>query len=292
MTGYTVIGNTAITDIVQQYDRQLIFTQNSAFYSYCEIKTSQTGQAYASFPVYPLNPVKGNYLTGSACTVNGMPVTLCDDGLNIWESTEVESQKNAVCFSDAIKSLILSYAQAGNTTIKLFSDIQSGRLIVSMTRLMYIYDTRRRCWYKLEGITALRFCSGFGRMYIAANDGKIYRLSDTIKDFDAFYTTHYSDFGSCGLKNIKDITLTLKAGEATAGSITAVWTNGGRKQSRSVCFSVSEAINGSVVKVRIPLYIPLADGLTFTFACPSGKDLTLLGYEVATTEKGELPYGL
>lgn len=45
---YTVIGASEITDIVQQYDRQLIFTPDSAYYSYCDVRTDSAGKVYSS----------------------------------------------------------------------------------------------------------------------------------------------------------------------------------------------------------------------------------------------------
>ena len=49
---FRVIGDTAITDIIQQYDRQLIFAQDRAFYSYCDLTTDAMGNAYASIAPY------------------------------------------------------------------------------------------------------------------------------------------------------------------------------------------------------------------------------------------------
>jgi hypothetical protein len=245
-----------------------------------------------SFPVYPLNPVKGSLVYCGGCTADGMPVTLCGDGVNVWESTLVESQKNAVCISGAIKKLLAPYTQSEFSNVKLFCDIPSGRLFVAVGNVTYIYDIRLKCWYRLDGITSSRFVSCFGGVYIASNDKKLYRLTAENNDHTAVYTTHFSDFGSHRLMNVRDIVLTLKAGENTAGSVTAEWNDQGKKRTRTESFSVSSAFNGSVVRLRIPLYIPYADGAAFTFVCPPGKDMTLLGYEVTTNDKGELPYGI
>lgn len=61
---FRVIGDTAITDIIQQYDRQLIFAQDRAFYSYCDLTTDAMGNAYASYPVFALNASKGSLIYG------------------------------------------------------------------------------------------------------------------------------------------------------------------------------------------------------------------------------------
>ena len=110
---YTVIGASEITDIVQQYDRQLIFTPDSAYYSYCDVRTDSAGKVYSSFPVFSLNSSKGNLVTASGCAVNGKPVTMCRDGINIWESTAIENEKNSVCFSAPIADVIRGVQAAG-----------------------------------------------------------------------------------------------------------------------------------------------------------------------------------
>lgn len=288
---YTVVGNTAITDIVQQYDRQLIFTENSAYFSFCEMKTSLSGQLYASFPVYPLNPVKGSFIYGAGCTLAGMPVTLCGDGLNAWEPTEVESQKNAVCFSGAVKSALKPVLRPGSP-LRLFSDIAGGNLLFAFSGVLYIYNIARKSFSKLTGLTALKFCGAHGRVYIVSQNNKIYTLSETPADYDALYATHYTDFGKSGLKNIKSITLIIEAEENCGGALRATWHNGRRQRSKTVPFSVPEDLKDCVVKLQIPLHISLTQGAAFGFSCPAGKRLSLLGYEVAITEKGESPYGI
>ena len=100
---YTVIGDSEITDIISQYDRQLIFTKDRAFYSYCELQTDALGNTYASFPVYNLNGEKGSLLRNVGCIMENDPVTLCADGLNRWTSTTVENERNAKCFSEPVE---------------------------------------------------------------------------------------------------------------------------------------------------------------------------------------------
>ncbi|MFA7100045.1 MAG: hypothetical protein WC143_08230 [Eubacteriales bacterium] len=288
VTSFTEIGASPITDIVQQYDKQLIFTKDSAYFSYCEIKTSLSGQQYASFPVYPLNPAKGNLIYGSGCTMEGLPVTLCHDGLNVWQPGVVESEKNAVCFSSPINAKIKPYAKGGSVSSLLFNNISAGCLYFTAPGNMYVYNYKRKCFFCLSGLNALRMCYAYGNMYIAANDMCIYTLSPDEKGFNASYVTHYSPLGYGGAKTIKEVTLTVEAGEATAGKLRVDYISGNNTSYREQSFSIPASAKGRVVKVRIPVYAPLVHLARFTFSSPSGSLLKILGWEATVLEKGEI----
>ncbi|MBR4799923.1 MAG: hypothetical protein IK047_06675 [Clostridia bacterium] len=159
VNNFTVIGDSAITCIVQQYDRQLIFTKNRAYYSYCELKDDGNGNVRSSFPVFSLNGEKGCLITASGCVIDNKPVTLCGDGINVWESTGVENEKNAVCISGALCETMRYAADSlySGTAPQMF-DFQCRRelyFILGATAYVYKYDTGR--WYALDGFS----CDGF-----------------------------------------------------------------------------------------------------------------------------------
>ncbi|MEG2004020.1 MAG: hypothetical protein RR057_05420, partial [Clostridia bacterium] len=159
---YTSIGNTKITDIVQQYDRQLIFTPDSAFYSYCDIRSDSLGKTYSSFPVFSLHSTKGNLLSGSSCVIDGKPVTFCRDGLNIWEPTNIENEKNAVCFSHAIDNTIREISESNDFSGCVLFDYQSnGECYFAYGGKIYIYNYKLGVWYVYDGINAVSFCDCF-----------------------------------------------------------------------------------------------------------------------------------
>jgi len=120
INAFTVIGNSRINCIVQQYDRQLIFTRDTAYYSYCELKSDSLGNTVSSFPVFSLNSEKGCLIETDGCVINNTPVTLCIDGLNLWESTSVVNEKNARCISMPICDTVatLTPAEAENAYLR------------------------------------------------------------------------------------------------------------------------------------------------------------------------------
>ena len=150
VNGFTIIGNSRINCIVQQYDKQLIFTDREAFYSYCELKTDSLGNVYSSFPVFSLNNGKGCIIETEGCVMNNRPVTLCSDGLNMWESTAVVNEKNAICFSDPIQNSMKEILNSDLSGIKLF-DFQANReLFFIHDKSAYIYNYGNGSWYRYD----------------------------------------------------------------------------------------------------------------------------------------------
>lgn len=147
VNAYTVIGNTPIQCIVQQYDRQLIFTRNEAFYSYSDLRTDALGNVYSSFPVFSLNGSKGCLFETKGCVIDNRPVTLCDDGINLWESTSVLNEKNAVCISQPIRETLFKILKYGLENPKIF-DFQANRELyfVNADRA-YVYNYGNGSWY-------------------------------------------------------------------------------------------------------------------------------------------------
>lgn len=151
VNAFTVIGNSKINCIVQQYDRQLIFTKNEAYYSYSELRDDGLGNVVASFPVFSLNGSKGCLLQTEGCIIDNCPVTLCDDGLNTWESTSVVNERNAVCFSSPINEMINSLSPDEKENIKVF-DFQAKReLYCVIGDNAYIYNYGNGKWYCFNG---------------------------------------------------------------------------------------------------------------------------------------------
>lgn len=173
VNSFTVIGSDAITCIVQQYDRQLIFTERAAFYSYCELKTDALGNVVSSFPVFSLNGGKGCLFETNGCVIDNRPVTLCDDGLNLWESTSVLNEKNAVCFSSPVCE---SVAKADPSDAHLI-DFQSRRELWFISLgLAVIYNYGINAFYIYDGFGGTHFDAFGDRLYYSSGAG-VYSFS-------------------------------------------------------------------------------------------------------------------
>ncbi|MBQ4316731.1 MAG: hypothetical protein IJC20_00640, partial [Clostridia bacterium] len=147
INAFTVIGNSKINCIAQQYDRQLIFTKNEAYYSYCELRDDGVGNIVSSFPVYSLNGNKGCLFETDGCNIDNRPVTLCHDGLNMWESTSVVNEKNAICFSSPIAES-MSKILSGSIDNLIMFDFQANRELYFISGgTAYIYNYGNGTWY-------------------------------------------------------------------------------------------------------------------------------------------------
>ena len=227
-TNYTVIGSSTITDMVQQYDRQLIFTEDRAYYSYCELRNDSLGNYYPSFPVYNLNFEKGNLIKGSSAVIDNTPVTLSDDGLNRWVSTTVQDERNAVCFSAPISNTVKRILETGNAENCCIYDRQStGELYFSTPYGLYIYNYKTSVWYRYDAVNAIQFCEIPGRLYWLDKDGRLYYFSEELtldenKAVTAYWCTPISNFGAKGRKfDLLSVTVDVDNDNGTDLTVTA-----------------------------------------------------------------------
>ncbi|HOJ47665.1 MAG TPA: hypothetical protein PLD48_02190 [Bacillota bacterium] len=218
---FTVIGNTEITDIISQYDRQLIFTKDKAFYSYCELRQDLMGNYYSSFPVYNLNSEKGNLIKGSSCVINNEPVTFCSDGLNRWCSTTVENEKNAVCFSAPIAEAVAGIVRSNNfSDLRLFDFQNNSELIFYHNGKAYIYNYKLGVWYLFKDMFCDFFCVVSGELCFSFGNN-IYKLDESQTDDEDGAVTAYwkSPFVSAGesgrRKDVTELSLTVGTKSST-----------------------------------------------------------------------------
>lgn len=214
---YTVIGDSEITDIISQYDRQLIFTKDRAYYSYCELQTDTLGNVYASFPVYNLNGEKGSLMKNAGCIMNNEPVTLCADGLNKWTSTAVENEKNAVCFSGAIGKTMKDLLAKGDfERFRLYNLRATGELFFLTGSEAFIYNYRIGAWYAYDNFEADFLAECDGTLYFSRGDRILFLDPTSTYDEEgsvhAYWETPYNPFGETGVqKKLTEISLTVRA---------------------------------------------------------------------------------
>ena len=143
--GYTFVGTGApITAMIRHYDRQLIFTEQAAYYSYLEYMTGENGKLVASFPVLPLSDDRGSAAFGQAIPVDNTPCTLTETGIYQWISTNVRDERNAVCISDSIAHALQKEDLSDGI---LFYRKASSELYAVFGRRVYVYHTRMKLFY-------------------------------------------------------------------------------------------------------------------------------------------------
>ena len=235
---YTVVGGSRIMDIVSQYDRQLIFTKDRAYYSYCQLQTDSLGNVYASFPVYNLNGEKGSILANMGCMMDNKPVTLCADGLNKWESTTVENEKNAICFSGAIGETMRRLLAEGKTEkMRLFNLRCTGELFVVCGEEAFVYHYPTGLWYAYDNFRADFLTEHQGHLYLV-RDCSILFLDPT-SSYDeegavkAIWESPYTSLGISGAKKrLTEVSLGIETAGTPVLDVTCKTSAGERTETR------------------------------------------------------------
>ncbi len=199
VNNYTVIGNTAITCIVQQYNRQLIFTKDQAYYSYCELREDQLGNYYSSFPVYNLNSEKGCLIYSGGCVIDNKPVTVCPDGINVWESTNVENECNARVISTPIESLIRGVLPSPlNDSAIMFDHRTMHEFYYIVGDTAFVYNYNNNSWYTFDGLNCSLAAACDTSIYLATGN-RLYRLDEGIttnETGECSWTSNFIDPGN------------------------------------------------------------------------------------------------
>ncbi len=186
---FTVIGaGEKITSILRQYDRQIIFTPNSAYISYAD------GDR---FPVYALSSVKGCKSPRFACLINNRPVSICTDGIYGWSSTALRDERNAVKLSQRIDAAL---AEIDKSLIRSFDREATGEFYIYYSDKIYVYNYLLDVFYYYEGITAKAFAAVGDKLYFA-NDSGLFTMEgtdDNGKEISSVWHSHYNGFSGKG----------------------------------------------------------------------------------------------
>jgi hypothetical protein len=198
------VGEYAITDILTQYDKQIIFTTGdssgaSAWYSHNESYTDpNTGIITTLFPVYPINAKVGNVAFGQTRIITNNPFTIWK-GVYSWESTYVMNEKNAKWISQRIQRDI----DLVDLTKAITWDWDDrGLYFLCVGKKIWVYNYRVDAWYMLELLhEPTCFMTIEQKLYFGTTDGYIMRFDDGIGTFDgeeieAIWDMGYYNFGA------------------------------------------------------------------------------------------------
>jgi len=169
-----------ITDIVTQYDRQIIFTNgNRSFYSYY-----LDVDGVIAFPVFELNETTGNIPFGQAQVLDNDPVSIQTDGLYRWVSVGVKDERNAQNISRRVQKTLNEFTL---TNVKMY-DWQSMReLWISYNETIVVYNYQIDVWYKFvlpHSVQSMIVING--SMVFGDNDGKLNKFDSSERYFGTF----------------------------------------------------------------------------------------------------------
>jgi len=229
----------SVTALIPCFNRLLIFFNDSACFTYAELKADSLGGAYTSFPVYDLHSSKGNLMAGVGCAFENTPVTLCRDGLNKWVSTAIADERSAVVFSQRAYSFITNALYEQNP-IFMYNRKTRSELWVCTQKGTLIYNYGLDCFYMydIKGINSL--CEHENGLWLGMDDGSICLFSEKYSDdngvpITASFETPFCSFGApYKLKSINGAALCFEGGNAVEAELSLIRGNVTEKQDPAV----------------------------------------------------------
>jgi hypothetical protein len=166
-----------ITDIVRQYDRQIIFTSGGeAWYSYYDPITLISGDVVADFPTFPLNQTKGNVAPGQSRLVNNNPFTIFK-GVQEWVATNVRDERNANYISKRVQP---SLDDLDLTTALTVDWEKRWEYWMCFGTEVVIYNYRLDVWYKFQLThTVTSLLIAHDELYFGTNGGQIMKFDES-----------------------------------------------------------------------------------------------------------------
>lgn len=276
-TDYHVF-DSEITDLVPYFNRLMIFFRDSTSYTYAELATDQLGVVYTSFPVYTVSGTKGNRLTGRACSINGVPITFCPDGLNKWVSTAILDERNAECFSEPIFDFAEEYIKNGESDPRpVFNRGLKSELWLCAEDKVMIYNYRTGVFYShaIEGIRSATELDT--ELLLGRDNGGIYLFSEDLEDDDgvpieASITSPFLSFGTPFVaKSLDALDVYTQNGDKTEISFTLTRGNASNSLSPVTLLTADETGKTDGVSRRLRSRLCLKRFMTCSFTLKSSS---------------------
>lgn len=176
---YNLIGSNeyAITDIIRQYDRAIIFTEKDTWYTYYDAITDVNGNTIASFPVYPLNAEKGCEAFGQSQLILNNPFSIYK-GVYEWVSTAVRDERNAVYKSRRVQSSLDTISLKDAIT---FDNEDLGEYWLIYQNKAWIYNYRIDVWFKFEFYDSITSMISINKkVYFGTTSGQIMEVNKSL----------------------------------------------------------------------------------------------------------------
>lgn len=155
----------SVTDLVPQYDRLIIFKEDSTRYSYAQVNPlyeSNKGLNPYIYTSYPLNDSVGNEAFGQVQLVRNNPVSLRSQSVWEWSNTQVKDERNANIVSDRVKELLLDL----DLSTAITHDYQSLKeLWINIGSNVYVWNYGNDTWYVYDNISANWFSEYKNKLY-------------------------------------------------------------------------------------------------------------------------------
>jgi hypothetical protein len=185
--------NTKVMDLAKQYDRLIIFKEDStgwASYEYTDVLGVE-------FPVYPLNDTVGCSVLGTTQLVENNPFTIHNNRLYQFVSTNVRDERNAQYISLRVQPLLDAETMTSAIT---FDNEKFGEFWIILGTEAYIYNYNLDVWYYYVFADTITSICNTDKLTIGTSVGQIMKFDGTLTDnttaIDGYIKTGYLNYGT------------------------------------------------------------------------------------------------
>ena len=201
---FNIVGSAEypITDIVRQYDRQVIFKQNEQWYAYYDAITDSSGATTITFPVFPLNDVKGNVAKKQVRIIQNNPYAVFR-GVQETVGTNVRDERNVTYISKRVQP---DLDDVDLSTAKTTDWEEKWEYWLCVGNTVWIHNYRLDMWYRYYlNDTPTVFFSIDRDLYFGTDAGEIMKVStDYLSDngtvISAKWDMNFYNFGADWLR--------------------------------------------------------------------------------------------
>jgi hypothetical protein len=213
----------AVTDIVRQYDRQIIYTNGGeSWYSYYDA-INIDGDTVADFPTYPLNDAIGNIAPGQAQLIENNPFSI-QNGVHEWVASNVRDERNAMYKSKRVQPSL----DQEDLTTALTVDWEAQREYwLAIDNKVWVYNYRLDTWYRFETADNITcFLVANNEMHIGTSQGQIMKFSNSNRTdngiaISARWEMNFYDFEAEYLRKfLTEMWISIKPDNKSSVSIT------------------------------------------------------------------------
>lgn len=175
-----------VTDIVMQYDRQIIFTDKpDSYYSYYDTTTDSNGNILASFPLFKLNATKGMVAPNQTQIINNNPFVI-NEGVYSLVGGTVRDERNMQYMSKRVQP---SLNKVDLTKAITYDWEEKGEYWLCVGNTVWVYQYRVDVWFKLKITDFAPFAptcfeTANGKMYFGNSLGQVLLFDEQYTEFD------------------------------------------------------------------------------------------------------------
>lgn len=179
-----------VTGLALNYDRMVILTEGSAFWTEY---TYDTTLLMASFPIYPLNDKVGQSIKGVERICKNYPYVLYNNQLYYFYSSNVRDERNALLLSERVEPLLSALDMTSAMTIDYEKEHEYW---IVVGREVYIYNYELDVWYYYYlADTATTICVVGDYPVISTSGGAFYKFNEDCNYDNATIIDSYTETG-------------------------------------------------------------------------------------------------